>query len=104
MIVNSTSGSVTIAIRKSMMRWVEVATSDEIAEAIDIPSPIGTALCMAAASKKDHESAGSPTYVFKINTSNWRRGESWCGYCLQQELIHLPKIHRMGGQLCIPLL
>lgn len=37
-------------------RWVEVATSDEIAEAIDIPSPIGTALCMAAASKKDHES------------------------------------------------
>ncbi|QHO17825.1 E3 ubiquitin-protein ligase KEG [Arachis hypogaea] len=39
-------------------RWVEVATSDEIAEAIDIPSPIGTALCMAAASKKDHESEG----------------------------------------------
>lgn len=36
-------------------RWVEVATSDEIAEAIDIPNPIGTALCMAAASKKDHE-------------------------------------------------
>lgn len=36
-------------------RWAEVATSDEIAEAIDIPSPIGTALCMAAASKKDHE-------------------------------------------------
>ncbi|XP_027340639.1 E3 ubiquitin-protein ligase KEG-like isoform X2 [Abrus precatorius] len=36
-------------------RWVEVATPDEIAEAIDIPSPIGTALCMAAASKKDHE-------------------------------------------------
>ncbi|KAK7243338.1 hypothetical protein RIF29_38131 [Crotalaria pallida] len=39
-------------------RWVEVATSDEIAEAIDIPSSIGTALCMAAASKKDHESEG----------------------------------------------
>lgn len=39
-----------------MKRWVEVATADEIAEAIDIPSPIGTALCMAAASKKDHES------------------------------------------------
>lgn len=36
-------------------RWVEVANADEIAEAIDIPSPIGTALCMAAASKKDHE-------------------------------------------------
>ncbi|KAI4332960.1 hypothetical protein L6164_017825 [Bauhinia variegata] len=39
-------------------RWVEVSTSDEIAEAIDIPSPIGTALCMAAASKKDHEIEG----------------------------------------------
>ncbi|XP_047163362.1 E3 ubiquitin-protein ligase KEG [Vigna umbellata] len=39
-------------------RWVEVATSDEIAEAIDIRSPIGTALCMAAASKKDHEKEG----------------------------------------------
>ncbi|KAK7271492.1 hypothetical protein RJT34_27441 [Clitoria ternatea] len=39
-------------------RWVEVATSDEIARAIDMPSPIGTALCMAAASKKDHESEG----------------------------------------------
>ncbi|KAL9321767.1 hypothetical protein ACSQ67_009820 [Phaseolus vulgaris] len=39
-------------------RWAKVATSDEIAEAIDIPSPIGTALCMAAASKKDHENEG----------------------------------------------
>ncbi|XP_054814034.1 E3 ubiquitin-protein ligase KEG-like [Prosopis cineraria] len=39
-------------------RWVEVATSDGIAEAIDIPNPIGTALCMAAASKKDHEIEG----------------------------------------------
>ncbi|OIW15436.1 hypothetical protein TanjilG_28635 [Lupinus angustifolius] len=39
-------------------RWVEVATSDEIAKAIDVPSSIGTALCMAAASKKDHESEG----------------------------------------------
>ncbi|KAG5130727.1 hypothetical protein JHK84_037124 [Glycine max] len=39
-------------------RWVEIATSDEIAESVDIPSPMGTALCMAAASKKDHESEG----------------------------------------------
>ncbi|CAL0335141.1 unnamed protein product [Lupinus luteus] len=39
-------------------RWVEVATSDEIAKAIDIPSSVGTALCMAAASKKDHETEG----------------------------------------------
>ncbi|XP_019427356.1 PREDICTED: E3 ubiquitin-protein ligase KEG-like [Lupinus angustifolius] len=39
-------------------RWVEIATSDDITEAIDIPSSIGTALCMAAASKKDHESEG----------------------------------------------
>nr|XP_023889713.1 E3 ubiquitin-protein ligase KEG isoform X1 [Quercus suber] len=36
-------------------RWVEVATIEEIADAIDIPSPVGTALCMAAAVKKDHE-------------------------------------------------
>ncbi|XP_027354497.1 E3 ubiquitin-protein ligase KEG-like [Abrus precatorius] len=39
-------------------RWVGVATSDELAESIDIPSSVGTALCMAAASKKDHESEG----------------------------------------------
>lgn len=37
-------------------RWVELASMEEIAEAIDIQSPVGTALCMAAASKKDHES------------------------------------------------
>lgn len=36
-------------------RWVEVASPEEIADAIDIPSPVGTALCMAAAVKKDHE-------------------------------------------------
>lgn len=36
-------------------RWVEVASQEEIDEAIDIPSPAGTALCMAAALKKDHE-------------------------------------------------
>ncbi|KAJ8774243.1 hypothetical protein K2173_009674 [Erythroxylum novogranatense] len=39
-------------------RWVEVATQDEIEVAIDIPSPVGTALCMAAALKKDHENEG----------------------------------------------
>ncbi|KAF5201412.1 E3 ubiquitin-protein ligase keg-like [Thalictrum thalictroides] len=39
-------------------RWVEVASPGEIAEAIDIPSPVGTALCMAAALKKDHETDG----------------------------------------------
>ncbi|TYI31413.1 hypothetical protein ES332_A05G449400v1 [Gossypium tomentosum] len=39
-------------------RWVEVASPEEIAEAIDIPSPVGTALCMAAALKKDHEIEG----------------------------------------------
>ena len=38
-----------------LRRWVEVATREEIADAIDIPSPVGTALCMAAAVKKDHE-------------------------------------------------
>ncbi|VVA21922.1 PREDICTED: E3 ubiquitin-ligase KEG [Prunus dulcis] len=39
-------------------RWVEVATPEEIADAIDIPSSVGTALCMAAALKKDHEIEG----------------------------------------------
>ncbi|KAE8038428.1 hypothetical protein FH972_010939 [Carpinus fangiana] len=39
-------------------RWAEVATVEEIADAIDIPSPVGTALCMAAAVKKDHEIEG----------------------------------------------
>lgn len=35
-------------------RWVEVATPEDISNAIEIPRPIGTALCMAAALKKDH--------------------------------------------------
>ncbi|KAH6834259.1 protein kinase [Perilla frutescens var. hirtella] len=39
-------------------RWVELASMEEIAEAINIQSPVGTALCMAAALKKDHESEG----------------------------------------------
>lgn len=38
-----------------VQRWVEFASLEEIANAIDIPSPVGTALCMAAALKKDHE-------------------------------------------------
>ncbi|XP_042520252.1 E3 ubiquitin-protein ligase KEG isoform X2 [Macadamia integrifolia] len=39
-------------------RWAEVASKEEIAEAIDVPSPSGTALCMAASLKKDHETEG----------------------------------------------
>lgn len=39
-------------------RWVELATFDERADAINIPSPVGTALCMAAAVKKDHQKEG----------------------------------------------
>ncbi|XWS65471.1 hypothetical protein CRYUN_Cryun05aG0115600 [Craigia yunnanensis] len=39
-------------------RWVEVASLEEIADAIDVPSTVGTALCMAAALKKDHEIEG----------------------------------------------
>ncbi|GLT45995.1 hypothetical protein SLA2020_197870 [Shorea laevis] len=39
-------------------RWVEVASPKEIDEAIDIPSSLGTALCMAAALKKDCETEG----------------------------------------------
>lgn len=37
-------------------RWVELASVEEIAEAIDVQSPEGTALCMAAALKRGHES------------------------------------------------
>lgn len=36
-------------------RWAELASPEEISEAIDIPSSAGTALCMAAALKKDRE-------------------------------------------------
>lgn len=38
---------------------MEVANPEEIADAIDMPSPVGTALCMAAALKKDHEIGNS---------------------------------------------
>lgn len=36
-------------------RWVEIALQEDIDNAIEIPSPIGTALCMAAALKKERE-------------------------------------------------
>ncbi|XVF41093.1 hypothetical protein PTKIN_Ptkin01aG0252400 [Pterospermum kingtungense] len=39
-------------------KWLEVASLEEIADAVDIPSPVGTALCMAASLKKDHEIEG----------------------------------------------
>ncbi|XP_038988761.1 E3 ubiquitin-protein ligase KEG [Phoenix dactylifera] len=39
-------------------RWVELASQEVIDEAIDMPGPNGTALCMAAARKKDHENEG----------------------------------------------
>ncbi|PSS24307.1 E3 ubiquitin-protein like [Actinidia chinensis var. chinensis] len=39
-------------------RWVELASVEEIANAIDKPSSAGTVLCMAAALKKDHEAEG----------------------------------------------
>ncbi|XBJ17837.1 hypothetical protein VPH35_009154 [Triticum aestivum] len=39
-------------------RWVEVASKEQIVEAVDVPSPVGTALCMAAALKKEHEKEG----------------------------------------------
>ena len=57
---------------------MEVATREEIADAIDIPSPVGTALCMAAAVKKDHEIGNVKTFdclaykrmsIFKLNLS-----------------------------------
>ncbi|GAB4827765.1 hypothetical protein Ancab_034651 [Ancistrocladus abbreviatus] len=39
-------------------RWVEIASPEVIADVIDLRSPMGTALCMAAATKKDHEIEG----------------------------------------------
>ncbi|CAA6654071.1 unnamed protein product [Spirodela intermedia] len=39
-------------------RWVEIALQEDIDNAIEIPSPIGTALCMAAALKKEREIEG----------------------------------------------
>ncbi|GMH30499.1 hypothetical protein Nepgr_032342 [Nepenthes gracilis] len=41
-----------------VQRWVEIASPEDTADAIDILSPMGTALCMAAAVKKDHEMEG----------------------------------------------
>lgn len=43
-------------------RWVEVSSPEEISQAINIPSPVGTALCMAAAIRKDHEK-GNELYL-----------------------------------------
>jgi E3 ubiquitin-protein ligase KEG len=37
-------------------KWVEMATPEEKKVALEIPSSTGTALCMAAALKKAHES------------------------------------------------
>ncbi|KAK6121502.1 hypothetical protein DH2020_044754 [Rehmannia glutinosa] len=50
-------------------RWAELASKEDIAEAIDIQSQVGTALCMAAVSKKDHESGRS--LVILSVYANW---------------------------------
>lgn len=47
-------------------RWVELAPMEDIDEAIDIQSQVGTALCMAAALKKDHESGRSWGVLFRL--------------------------------------
>ncbi|CAI9780421.1 unnamed protein product [Fraxinus pennsylvanica] len=39
-------------------RLAELASTEEIADAIDIPSSVGTALCMGGALRKDHETEG----------------------------------------------
>jgi len=46
-------------------RWVEVSSPpEEISqEAINIPSPVGTALCMAASIRKDHEKGNDEIVV-----------------------------------------
>lgn len=41
-------------------KWVELASQEDIDEAIDIPSPNGTALCMASALKKTRETGSFP--------------------------------------------
>lgn len=43
-------------------RWLEVSSPEDVAHAIDVPSPAGTALCMAASLKKDHESGKTTSY------------------------------------------
>lgn len=48
-------------------RWVELASTEEIAGAIDIESPLGTSLCMAAALKKDHEVGKSRVCAKKLH-------------------------------------
>ena len=42
---------------------MEVASIEEIAAAINILSPVGTALCMAAAANKDHEKGKLMLYL-----------------------------------------
>lgn len=37
-------------------RWAEIASREDIEEAINLPGEHGTALCMAASLKRDHES------------------------------------------------
>ncbi|CAM6116455.1 unnamed protein product [Calypogeia fissa] len=36
-------------------KWIEIASKEQIEAAIEVPSSVGTALCMAAALKKAHE-------------------------------------------------
>lgn len=47
-------------------RWAEIASPKEISEAIDIPSSAGTALCMAAAIKKDRETGKVDCQKFTV--------------------------------------
>lgn len=36
-------------------KWADVGSREDIEEAIDLPGQLGTALCMAASLKRDHE-------------------------------------------------
>ena len=45
-------------------RWVEISTPEAVAEAIDIPSPAGSALCIASALKKDREPGKVNCFVY----------------------------------------
>jgi hypothetical protein len=51
-------------------KWIEVALKEQVESAIEVPSSVGTALCMAAALKKAHEEGKTPGYL--VTSMNYR--------------------------------
>ncbi|KAF3549576.1 hypothetical protein DY000_02000535 [Brassica cretica] len=58
-------------------RWVEVSSPEEISHAINIPSPVGTALCMAAAIRKDHEKGDNAFHIAADAAKMIRENLDW---------------------------